>query len=299
MSRLPTPTPDLARCKSDLDEHGYCLLAGALSAGEVAALRARLLEQAEAEGKAGLSWIGDGTQYNRTAGAYADSSTPWQIVRSLLNKGRVFHDTIVNPKLLELFGHLLRPEFYCLSTNAILMRRGSKQQLFHADQQYVPCATPVPFVANTLIMITDFDAGNGGTRVVPGSHRRERYPRIDVVMENEKPVSLRDGDPNDDAVSAEGPAGTALVFDGRLWHAGGANTSGELRLALSIYYGLPFVRQQDLLPLSVTDQALAQMSHELKEMIGFRSATGLGRIDAALGRTNSNESFPLIPEMRP
>ena len=46
---LPRPTTDLEQLKADLDEHGYCIVADALSPEEVTALRARITEQAAAE----------------------------------------------------------------------------------------------------------------------------------------------------------------------------------------------------------------------------------------------------------
>ena len=46
---LPRPTTDLDQLKADLDEHGYCIVADALSPDEVTALRTRITEQAAAE----------------------------------------------------------------------------------------------------------------------------------------------------------------------------------------------------------------------------------------------------------
>ncbi len=46
---VPSATTDLATAKAGLDTHGYCILAGALSASQVDALRTRITEQAEAE----------------------------------------------------------------------------------------------------------------------------------------------------------------------------------------------------------------------------------------------------------
>jgi hypothetical protein len=50
---LPQATKDLATAKADLDRYGYCLLAEALGADQLAALRTRLEEQALAERQTG------------------------------------------------------------------------------------------------------------------------------------------------------------------------------------------------------------------------------------------------------
>ena len=51
---LPRPTTDLAQAERDLDDWGYCILADALSPEQLARVRTRLVEQAEAEAAAGL-----------------------------------------------------------------------------------------------------------------------------------------------------------------------------------------------------------------------------------------------------
>jgi ectoine hydroxylase-related dioxygenase (phytanoyl-CoA dioxygenase family) len=45
-----------------------------------------------------------------------------------------------------------------------------------------------------------------------------------------------------DAVAVEMPAGSVLIFSGRLWHGGGANTSTRPRLGVVIDYAQPWLR---------------------------------------------------------
>jgi len=61
--QLPRPTRSLDRAKSDLDRFGYCLLAEALGAKRLAAVRTRLYEQALAEKQAGDAYFDKGEAY--------------------------------------------------------------------------------------------------------------------------------------------------------------------------------------------------------------------------------------------
>ncbi len=60
-------------------------------------------------------------------------------------------------------------------------------------------------------MLSDFTAENGGTRLVPRNHLLGQQPDADQERDVE-------------AVAAEGPAGTALVLDGRTWHGAPVQT---------------------------------------------------------------------------
>lgn len=55
--------------------------------------------------------------------------------------------------------------------------------------------------------VTDFTADNGATVFVPGSHLSGRQP------EPRAPFS--------DAHRAQAPAGSVILWDGRIWHATG------------------------------------------------------------------------------
>ena len=80
-----------------------------------------------------------------------------------------------------------------------------------------------------VVILTLFDlrADGGASSVVGGSPHLNRNPPP-------RPLTAADG-----AVCAAGPAGSAIVFDTRCWHAAAANTSGEDRRTLTIRY-IPF-----------------------------------------------------------
>ena len=76
---------------------------------------------------------------------------------------------------------------------------------------------------NALVYLDDYDAGNGATRVVPGSHRPAAGLPVDPADESR-------------ARFMEGRAGDALVFDADLLHAASRNADGRRRRTLLIGY---------------------------------------------------------------
>ncbi len=83
---------------------------------------------------------------------------------------------------------------------------------------------------NTFFAIDDFRADNGATLVVPGSHQKSARPDLSHLTAQ--------------AVPAECPAGSMLVFDSTLWHAAGANTSGHDRCAINHQFTRSYFKQQ-------------------------------------------------------
>ena len=279
---LPAPTADLDLAKRHMEEFGYCMLKDALTAAQVLALKARLFEQREAERQAGLR-----------ANVSPDGK---ELVVFLLNKGAVFRDVILHAGLHDLVGHVLGHEFLLSSYHAHLAHPGSKRA-FHTDQFWMPPptderkrtlmkpgaitrsgnrghhvggeATLQPktiapaVVCNAMWMLTDFRAENGATLVVPGSHKSGRQP--DSAF-----------DANADWVPAVGPAGTAIVFEGRTWHSTGENKTDQLRIGLTTNFCAPQFRQQENYLLGTRPEVLDSATPELLKLIGFKPWQGYG-----------------------
>jgi ectoine hydroxylase-related dioxygenase (phytanoyl-CoA dioxygenase family) len=113
-------------------------------------------------------------------------------------------------------------------------------------------------------MLTDFTGENGATRILPGSHRKMAWPAPD------------DADPPG-MVQATGPAGTLLVFDGRVWHGTGSSRVDEKRFGMLCYCCRPWVRQQENFTLTVAPEVLEACPQALRDRLGFRVWRTLGR----------------------
>lgn len=263
---LPSPTRDMARAFADLETHGYAIVENALTPAQVASLRARVVEQARGEDARGEG--------------FHDGKTN-QRIWMLPNKGRMFRDLMLHPLVDQVMGRLLGSRFLLSSLTANIARPGGAPMYLHSDQGYIDFWTPKPLVANIAWMLDDFTDTNGGTRLVPGSH---------LVPE------LRDYGP-DDTIAAEGPAGAALIFDGRLVHGTGANrTEGEERHAILHYHCRPYVRQQENYFLGLDPAIRRTERADVLRRMGFGIWAGLGRTNTP-GETRllSPEDAPIGP----
>ncbi len=241
---------ELEAATADLAQFGYCILEQALSADAVAALRARVDEQAAGEVAAGCGFVEAGIN---------------QRIWMLPNKGRIFRDLVLGPLVERMMGELLGPRFLLSSLTANIARPGGAPMRLHSDQGYVDFWTEKPLVANLLFMLDDFTERNGATRLVPGSHQVR---------------TLRSWTP-EETVPAEGPAGSVVVFDGRLVHGTGANlTERDERRAVLAYHCRPFVRQQENFFLGLDPAIRASERPAFLARLGFEIWAGLGRTNA-------------------
>ena len=82
--------------------------------------------------------------------------------------------------------------------------------------------------------LTDIDEPErGGIRIVPGSHQRDQPP-------DPEPQADPEG-----ALQVQVKAGTAVLFDRRMWHARGTNTSEVTRKVLFLGYSYRWLRGLD------------------------------------------------------
>ena len=70
---------------------------------------------------------------------------------------------------------------------------------------------------------------------------------------------LPEDKPEVESVAATGPAGTMLMFDGRLWHGTGANRTSRRRHLLLGYFCRPWIRPQEIFTLSLLDELYEEL----------------------------------------
>ncbi len=216
---------------------------------QIERLRRRVIEQSQGETASGV--------------AFHDSKAN-QRIWMMVNKGSMFRDLVVHPFVNEMMPHLLGENFILSSLTANIARPGGETMYLHADQGYVGFWTPKPVVANILWMLDDFNDENGGTRLIPGSHLRDRQPE----------------DTHARTVAAIGKAGSALVFDGRLIHGTGANRTDDVhRHGILSYFCRPFIRQQENLFLGMLPELRQTEREAFLDRVGYRIWAGLGRTD--------------------
>jgi ectoine hydroxylase-related dioxygenase (phytanoyl-CoA dioxygenase family) len=196
-----------------LDENGFLVLEDFMGAELLARLRERVEELFVAEGASA------GVEFKQEPGC--------RRLANLVDKGEVFREVIVLPRLLEYIHHVLGPDIKLSSLHARSVNpQGDGGQPLHADMSAVADERG-PWVCNTVWMLDDFTTDNGALRVVPGSHRWRRLP-AEVLT-----------DPRADhpeQVLATGRAGSVVIVNAHTWHAGTTNRTARPRTALHAFY---------------------------------------------------------------
>ncbi len=243
---LPQPTKDIVRMRNNLYEWGFCLIEEGLSTEQLAVVKGRVEEQAEAE---------------RLAGLITDSPA-LQLVWALINKGQCFVQCLemnpegvqAGPLIEQLLDELLDKGWCSFSFLSNIAFAGCHPQMLHQDQTMVhPWVTPeAPVLINVVYLLDDVNEVNGGTLMIPGSHK--------IVSEAGDGGSVGKLPP---AINTEAKAGTVMLMDGRLLHGTGVNRTDTQRIIMTQSNVKPWIRTQENWMLTVKPEVLEDASPKL------------------------------------
>ncbi len=176
-------------------------------------------------------------------------------VYNLLAHDRTFEPIPTDDAVLPLVEAVLDRGCLISSLSSIDIAPGEKAQMLHADDQLLPIRRPHDaLVCNTMWALTDFTEANGATRLVPGSHLADHAPRPDQAVES---------------IAAEMKRGSVLVWNGSLWHGGGANATRDRRVGIAMNYCAGFIRQQENQQLGISPAVVRGFSKRLRELVGY------------------------------
>src|SRR5215468_5741433 len=196
--------------KESLDRRGYVVLAGVVGPDWLTRLRTAF-ESAISRGQ--------------TTGAGKQSGT--RHANDLIQKDAAFDGVLTHPKILAAAYHVLRRSFKVLVLGGRDPLPGYGQQALHTDW-YPRASSSEPFsVVTTLWLLDDFIENNGATRLIPGSHT--------WLKPLPKPMQQPEAKhPDQRFIIAK--AGSALVFNGHLWHSGMRNESNRPRRVIQCQF---------------------------------------------------------------
>ena len=190
----------LARLLQHLKLDGWCVLEGVIPADQIEHVR----HSVEA-----------------TVAAHRNPTAPPGIghLPGMINFDQSFAPFLADENLLALVGAMLGPHPRISFTTGTINHLGNERGGWHADWPFnqnnaghIPAPYPdVTVHLTTLWMLAPFTEENGGTLLVPGSHRSPNNPTGDNGVDPLAPYPTE--------VNACGPAGSVLVLDSRLWHA--------------------------------------------------------------------------------
>jgi ectoine hydroxylase-related dioxygenase (phytanoyl-CoA dioxygenase family) len=234
--------------KHQFDEQGFFIVEGVLSPEDCAAMRAEFERIHTAESDRG------GHEVHVEPGA--------RRISNIFNKTTAFDKCLWIPEVLAASAYLLGE----IKTHGANLRdpvKGYGQQDLHTD-------VPKKFdddwwVVNSMLMMDDMTLDNGPTRVVPGSHRWAaiNVPYVNIGDWEPPPLSPEDearipadlGAPYPGEVLVEAPAGSAIICNSSMWHAGTVKKTDAPRRMLHLSY-----TRRDL------PQQLVQLDHLTKEL---------------------------------
>lgn len=175
-------------------------------------------------------------------------------VYNLLARGKVFEEVPVHERILPIVEGVLDRGCLVSSLSSITILPGETAQPIHADDQLIPLPKPhVPLVCNTMWALTDFTEENGATRLVPRTHTADN-PVFGVEHQT---------------IAAVMKKGSVLVWNGSLWHGGGANQSNARRIGLAMNYCAGWMRQQENQQLGIPVEVARGFSPRLRKLTGF------------------------------
>lgn len=210
-----------------LARDGYCVMQGVIPPAEVAAVRES---------------VGHSVRTNSSL------PPPQGYVTGFLRVDQSYATYLANPRLMavieRLFGEFSRISVLTGAINAPGIKRG----IMHADWPYnqnskARVRAPYPDVLMNLVtmwMLTDYTLENGGTIVIPGSHKRDHSPQRGTKVD---PLAVYPGE-----VQLTGKAGDVGIFDARTWHAIAENRTQEERIGFIVRYAPWWLNLQPLRP---------------------------------------------------
>ena len=215
----------LQRLKLD----GWCIVPDVIPADKVGAVRESVQNTA-----------GDIGGYARTKGVSAS--------KGLLASDQSFAPYLADPRIVGTVEALFGPHVRISFTTAIINNPGNERGGWHSDWPFnqnnaghVPAPYPDAVMhMTTLWMLSPFTGENGGTLIVPGSHRSDNNPTGGNGVDASAPYPTE--------MQATGDAGSVLIFDSRLWHAGAPNLSAEPRVGMAVRYAPWWLNLDVLMP---------------------------------------------------
>lgn len=223
MSQLNTASLDqtnLDAIAAQVDENGFAIIQSVIAPEKADAARS-IVERILAE---------EATD--------ADHEAKTQRIGQIAVKHPIFIELLTNPFIVAFWRNYLGDDAICGTWSANTAYPGFDRFGWHSDYPYWTISPPWPpgrMAGQTLWLLDDFSPENGGTGVLPGSHKKL------------EPPPKRDMGWIDEAEILTGTRGTVMLMHGACWHTARPNTTDNARSALLGMFMRPcFIPQEDM-----------------------------------------------------
>ena len=181
-------------------------------------------------------------------------------LRNLCDFGVPFEELLTDSPIFPLLDALLGSDYVLHSYDGLVLlpRNGRFPWDFHTDLMPL---RGVAFPAertpgiNCLYYLDEVTAANGATWIVPSSHRS--------LLMQPPPERLAAR-----AIQAAGSPGDVLLFDSRLWHCAGNNTTTAPRRLIKALFCQPWLRPQMDYSRAVRAEVMDRLPIRVRHLLG-------------------------------
>ena len=177
-----------------------------------------------------------------------------------------FFEMLANPVLQRISDDLLLSQFgsYWLNTGqTMIIGPGEPAQYLHRDcTNWTAYCRPLwpncpEITVSAMIALEDMTEELGGTRVIPGSHLWDDIDRVGLPEQT---------------VATEMPAGSGMIYSGKVIHGGGANrTKDRWRFAMHISFVAGWLTPEEASALAYPIDIIRKLPERTQRLLGFRS----------------------------
>ncbi len=245
--------------KAFLDENGYLLIPDVPTiCDNMEELREQCENLINSEGERG-GWEGKEQFYKKGKNFEPGASR----LGNLYDKDPIFRKLITCPEILAGAQHVIQGEIKMGGADLREPKPGGENQQIHID--WLPRESESDGFGGIVAMafLDDVRIGNGAPRAYPGSHKCLGWPDDVLDVQSERQDF-------GDASRIETDAGSLMIMNLNLWHAGCTNITGDRRRSLFIN-----VRERSLPQLLnfkkfVSPEVTALLSEEEQYILGVR-----------------------------
>ncbi len=222
-----------------VETDGFAVVPGALTAVEVAPLRATLARLA-AEQHARIT---------------AETAVDDYMVHNLMLLDDGFLHLLENPLIVSALDTFLTDTSIVYAYTSSTMPRGGSNYSHRVHNDSPRIIPGYPTNIGVIVALDDFTDDNGATYFLPGSFTRADRPSDDEFFA--------------DAVRVHPRAGDLVVFNACTWHLGGTNHTDTERHAATLNAVRSFMRQRFDYPRMFPAERVPTLSPTLRRLLGF------------------------------
>ena len=199
-------------------------------------------------------------------------------IYNLHNKNNIFIKYIDHSKIINIvkkalsMGSYNNNDFIVLRQSAIRNPSKGYAQQLHNDTRIVGISSPL--IIQVIWMIDDFNNLNGGTRVVPKSHKFKKFPKNNKKYKNELII--------------KGKRGSVLLLDASMWHGSSEKVIDDDRLGMIFSYSKWFIKSSFDHTLNTPIKVYKKLNNYQKELLGFKFIPPKDEFSRGSSRSSKN-----------